>query len=255
MKKILITGLWLLCLYLQASANEVEWYVFNTSGGEANGGGWGIDSSIGQSICGNSAAGVYSCDGGYISGSGLQQEATFTLMATAISPTLVRLEWSNIENETGFEIERREEGSIGYSKIIELVADTTSFDDTYQLKEKTLYDYKITASGIWAYATATVRTKEAKDNFIPYHNLFHPLKGEKVSIYYKITSPAPVLIRLYNLAGELVKTLVDEDKGAGQYWIDWSGKNEDGALCAAGTYVIQIKTGSFKESKKIILIK
>ena len=106
-----------------------------------------------------------------------------------------------------------------------------------------------------ATATAVATTLPSKHRFIPYHNLFHPAKGEKVSIYYKIDSSTQVSIKLYNLAGEMVRTLVDENKGAGQYWIDWEGKNDDGSLCAAGVYIIQIKTDGFKENKKIILIK
>ena len=143
MKKILVAGLWLLFIYLPASADEVEWYVFDTSGGEANGGGWGIDSSMGQPIYGKSTGGGYSCEVGYIGGLGVVQADTFTLTATAISPALVRLEWNNIAGETGFAIERREGGG-GYSKIIELAVDTITFNDTYQLKADILNENRFT---------------------------------------------------------------------------------------------------------------
>ena len=256
MKKRLFVGLWLLSFCLPALAYEIKWSVFVTAGGEAKGGNWGLVSSLGQPICGESKGGSYSETGGYITGALPQQQAgSITLFqATPISPAMVRLTWSdNLTDEEYYSLKR--DSLILASR---LPADTKSYDDTYQLKAGT-HSYLLTAhyanGDDLATATATATTHLAKHSFIPYHNLFHPAKGEKVSIYYRIENPGLVSIKLYNLAGEMVRTLVDENKGTGQYWIDWEGKNDEGSLCAAGVYIIQIKTDGFKDSEKIILIK
>ncbi|MBU1262063.1 T9SS type A sorting domain-containing protein [bacterium] len=257
MKKRLFVGLWLLSFCLPALAYKVDWSVFVTAGGEATGGNWGLVSSVGQSICGKSEGGGYSCEGGFLSGTGtgiLQIGSITAFIAIPISPALVRLSWNDITDEGYYLLKRNDIASFW-----QLTKDTKSYDDTHQLKAETPYTYTLTAYNatdtVLATATATTTTPPAKHNFIPYHNLFHPTKGEKVSIYYKIENSGLVTIKLYNLAGEMVRTLVDENKGADQYWIDWEGKNDEGSLCAAGVYIIQIKIGDFKKSEKIILIK
>ena len=256
MKKRLFVGLWLLSFCLPALAYEIKWSVFVTAGGDAKNGSWGLVSSVGQSICGESKGGGYSCEGGFLSGTGtgILQVGSITLQATATSSALVRLTWNDTLTKEYYSLKRDD--------IIlspRPPCNTTSYEDTFQLKANTQYLYELTAysttGSILAIATTTVNTPSAKHRLIPYHNLFHPTKGEKVSVYYKIENPGIVTIKLYNLAGELVRTLIDENKGADQYWIDWNGKNDDGALCAAGVYIIQIKTDGFKESEKIILIK
>ncbi|MEK7814154.1 MAG: carboxypeptidase-like regulatory domain-containing protein, partial [Candidatus Desantisbacteria bacterium] len=63
---------------------------------------------------------------------------------------------------------------------------------------------------------------------IPINNLFNPAKGEHTTIVYKLEQRCHVIIKLYNLLGELIITLIDENKDAGSYSIDWFGKNEDG---------------------------
>ncbi len=251
MKKILVTGLWLLFFCLPAWAYEVEWQVFVTVGGEAKGGNWGVVSAIGQPICGDSSdGGTYSVEGGSV----IEAES-ISFMATPVSSALVRLTWNdNLTTKAYCSLQRD-----GFPLASRLSKERTSYEDTSQLKADTLYQYFLTAYDAndvpLATATAVATTLPSKHRFIPYHNLFHPAKGKKVSIYYQLDNSTPVSIKIYNLAGEIVKTLIDENKVEGQYWIDWEGKNDDGDLCAAGTYIIQIKTDGFKENKKIILIK
>jgi hypothetical protein len=253
MKKTLLTGLWLLFFCISALAYEVEWYVLIIAGGEFKKDEWCAVSALGEPICGQSAGGDYSCSGGYLASTELPRIGTISLQAKAISPTMVRLTWTDLTNEEYYSLYRN--GLL----LARLPKDTILYEDTFQLKANTKYQYLLKAYDakniLIASATATVELPVAKYKFVPYHNLFHPAKGEKVSIYYKIDSPTHVSIKIYNLAGELVKTLVDEDKAADQYWVYWYGKNDEGALCAAGVYIIQIKTDNFKDSKKIILIK
>ncbi|MFH1097577.1 MAG: FlgD immunoglobulin-like domain containing protein [Candidatus Desantisbacteria bacterium] len=104
-------------------------------------------------------------------------------------------------------------------------------------------------------ATVTITTPASSHKFIPYHNLFHPLNGEKVQIYYEIDSSVTVKIKLYDLTGELVKELVNENKSTGKYWVEWDGKDKNGEECGAGVYIIQIQAGDFKDMRKIVLVR
>jgi hypothetical protein len=56
---------------------------------------------------------------------------------------------------------------------------------------------------------------------------------------------------IYNLAGELVKTIDEGDKTGGYYYyVEWDGKNETGQSCASGVYFLVAKKGSEKLTGK-----
>jgi flagellar hook assembly protein FlgD len=82
-----------------------------------------------------------------------------------------------------------------------------------------------------------------------------PLLGEKTSIQYALTSAGNVTIRIYNLRGEWVKTLVDSYHSAGRYTIEWGAETASNALAASGVYVIYIKTPFETKTQKVIVIK
>ncbi len=95
----------------------------------------------------------------------------------------------------------------------------------------------------------------SKSKIIPIKNLFNPAKGEYTAIKYDLKDRCQVVIKLYDLLGEPIITLVDEEKDAGSYSIDWFGKNEEGSTVASGTYLLYFKAGDYKKIEKIIIIK
>ncbi|RKY75168.1 hypothetical protein DRQ00_10995, partial [candidate division KSB1 bacterium] len=64
-----------------------------------------------------------------------------------------------------------------------------------------------------------------------------------------------VIIKVYNLLGDEVCTLVNEEKDAGFYSIHWNGKDDMGREVASGIYIYVMKAGDFVESKKTLLLK
>lgn len=64
-----------------------------------------------------------------------------------------------------------------------------------------------------------------------------------------------ITLRIYNISGQIVKTLVDEDKTPGTYSVTWDGKNNSGEEVASGIYFYQLKSENFKETKRMVLIK
>ena len=62
--------------------------------------------------------------------------------------------------------------------------------------------------------------------------------------------PANVTIKVYDLLGRLVKTLVNEFREAGYYTVTF-----DGSGLASGVYFYTIEAGNYKNSKKMVLIK
>jgi hypothetical protein len=98
----------------------------------------------------------------------------------------------------------------------------------------------------------------AENKLYPPHPVsINPLRDEKVSIKYDVSEDAKVTIRIYNIFGELVKTLVNGEMkgGPATYQELWDGKDDRGDTVGNGVYIIHIKIGSYTQSKKVLVAK
>jgi hypothetical protein len=84
-----------------------------------------------------------------------------------------------------------------------------------------------------------------------YPNPFNPV----TTINYDLPAASQVRLRIYNIAGQLVTTLVDEWKEAGRHQCIWNSKDADGRTVASGLYFYQLKAGDFVSSRKMVLLK
>ena len=64
-----------------------------------------------------------------------------------------------------------------------------------------------------------------------------------------------VVARVYNLAGCLVKTLVDAPLAAGEHFVPWDGTDESGKRVASGVYFVKLMAGTDRASRKVVLLK
>lgn len=84
-----------------------------------------------------------------------------------------------------------------------------------------------------------------------YPNPFNP----STTIRYSVQKASTVELKVYNAVGQLVNTLVDDYKPAGEYSVVWDGKDNFGRVVSSGAYYYQIKVGDFISSKKMVYIK
>ncbi|MCB0301395.1 MAG: T9SS type A sorting domain-containing protein, partial [Calditrichaeota bacterium] len=84
-----------------------------------------------------------------------------------------------------------------------------------------------------------------------YPNPFNP----STSIEFALPQTVDVSLKIYNIRGQLVKTLVDGSKAAGRYSLTWDGTDNFGSRVASGTYIYSIKAGEFVNNKKMVLLK
>ncbi len=75
------------------------------------------------------------------------------------------------------------------------------------------------------------------------------------TINYSLTDSGNTTLKIYNIKGELVKTLTYEYKEAGYYAINWSGDDENGNLLSSGIYFYKIETDTFTETKSMVMLK
>lgn len=79
------------------------------------------------------------------------------------------------------------------------------------------------------------------------------LGGARLS--YELPRKVHVRLRVFDVTGRAIATLVDSRKPAGVHGITWDGRDERGRTVAAGTYVAVIEVGGFRERQKFVLIK
>jgi hypothetical protein len=85
-----------------------------------------------------------------------------------------------------------------------------------------------------------------------YPNPFNPV----TTFRYAVPQPGgSVRIAIYNVAGQRVATLVNEQKAPGTYTAVWSGVSDGGVNVASGVYFVRMEAGSFTETRKVILLK
>ncbi|RPH96566.1 T9SS C-terminal target domain-containing protein [candidate division KSB1 bacterium] len=84
-----------------------------------------------------------------------------------------------------------------------------------------------------------------------YPNPFNP----NTEIQFDLPEMTKIQLKIFNILGQEVTTLVDEVRPAGAYRIMWDSKSASGITVASGVYVYQIKAGNFVDSKKMVLIR
>ena len=84
-----------------------------------------------------------------------------------------------------------------------------------------------------------------------YPNPFNP----DTWISYELPEPGPVTVKIYNITGQLVKALVDEEQAPGDYRVRWSGRDLHGAPVASGVYFCRLKAGAFNRTIRMVLVR
>ena len=84
-----------------------------------------------------------------------------------------------------------------------------------------------------------------------YPNPFNPM----TTIRYHLPEAVHVSIKVFNLAGQLVRVLEDGMQSAGKHEVVWDGVDDSGQAITNGLYLYRISAGDFRETKKMILLK
>ena len=87
--------------------------------------------------------------------------------------------------------------------------------------------------------------------FNNYPNPFNPI----TTITYELPVNRHVNISIFNMLGRRVRTLVDQEMGAGTKSLIWNATNDYGKPVGAGVYLYQIQAGDFRQVKKMVLLK
>lgn len=138
------------------------------------------------------------------------------------------------------------------------VVDTNSVLLAHQGSASNNNLYVVSGGGIFSINNVTTNIGEP-ESIMPiklslsqnYPNPFNP----STNIEFKINSPANVKINIYDINGQLICNLVNEELSTGVYTTNWDGTDSHGNKISSGTYFYRVEAGSTFDVKKMILLK
>jgi hypothetical protein len=190
---------------------------------------------------------------------------SFTATSTAQG---VRLMWETAsEHESrGFTLLRKKEGESAWTEVASYQTDNAlgslnalngasySFTDKTPLEVGKSYDYQLRETGFDGQVatletvTLTVRFNVAREYELAqnYPNPFNPV----TMIRYQIPTAETVSLKVYDVLGKEVATLVSGRQEAGNYAVPFNASG-----LSSGVYFYRLQAGSFVETRKMMLVK
>lgn len=150
-------------------------------------------------------------------------------------------------SETHLDVNGLEKGKNYFWRVRSRVINSTGNDNTFSL-----------FSGTGSFKVADDLTSVG-ENIIPsefavhqnYPNPFNP----ETAISYALPENAFVTIKIYNMLGQEVKTLINREHESGFYVASWRGDDNYGSMVASGAYIYRVTAGSKVQTKKMVLLK
>ena len=83
----------------------------------------------------------------------------------------------------------------------------------------------------------------------------NPYSHGKLTINYALNNPAQTSLKIFNILGQDVKSLINEFKEAGFYSASWDGRDNNGREVSNGIYYYRLSSGQNSSCKKLIIIR
>jgi PKD repeat protein len=147
-----------------------------------------------------------------------------------------------------------EPGLVGYWRMDEAGGDTLTDgsgggNDASRIEAAWAQGVVLHATGVdpgggdAVFATALLRPN--------YPNPFTP----RTTISFSLPAPGEARVAVYDVAGRLVRTLVNAPMAAGPHSVEWDGRAEDGSRAASGVYFCRLSTPSGTASSRMVMVR
>ncbi len=116
------------------------------------------------------------------------------------------------------------------------------------------------SSGSIVLYTSPLISRVSKDisaaipDFITLNQNFPNPFNPETNISYELQKNTHVRLKIYNLSGQCVTTLVDEENSRGFHCVNWNGKDDSGKKVASGIFMYTLEAENVLQVKKMILI-
>jgi len=188
---------------------------------------------------------------------------SFTSTITSLG---INLQWKTATeiNNSGFEVQRAESTGKSSTQFIRIgfvqgngnsnSPKSYSFVDENYISGQAVYRLKqIDNDGSYKYSTSvTVNYTPTKYELSQnYSNPFNPV----TTIKFQLPDVQHVILNIYNILGERVKSLVNDNYNSGNYSIQWDATNDLGNKVSSRIYLYRIQTTKFTQVHKMLLLK
>jgi hypothetical protein len=109
----------------------------------------------------------------------------------------------------------------------------------------TIYPYSQSTGLTPVALTPTIQLRSA----VP--NPFNP----RTTLRFDLAETAHVRLRIYDVAGRLVKTLTDAEIAAGPHNVEWDARADDGQSVASGVYLAKLEADGFTATTRLALVR
>ncbi len=128
------------------------------------------------------------------------------------------------------------------------------FEDNarFEIAEGVVFDHDQLSNPMVVLGALNVETTPTE--FALLQNFPNPFNPE-TTIKYNLAEGSDVHLRIYNIVGQVVRTLVGERQSAGRYQVQWNGTDDRGMPVSSGIYFYQVSAGKFQDVKRLMLLK
>ena len=120
----------------------------------------------------------------------------------------------------------------------------------------------ITLSGIGTAPTSTIeddleinQRPDTYNLFQNYPNPFNPTTSIQYTVYSDRFVTQPVNLKIYNLLGQEVRTLVSTLQEGGMYSVTWDARDEGGKEVPSGIYLYRLGAGEWSKTKRMVYVR
>ena len=119
------------------------------------------------------------------------------------------------------------------------------------------YETSATSQDIFMFVPTEIEQeikRETPGSFVLYQNYPNPF-NPTTTIKFSINKPCQVSLKIYNIMGQEIVELIDENLMPGFHSVQWHGKNKDGQLVSSGLYFAKLTSNKKTKLIKMLLIR
>jgi photosystem II stability/assembly factor-like uncharacterized protein len=80
-------------------------------------------------------------------------------------------------------------------------------------------------------------------------------RSPETTIEFVLPASVEVTLQIYNLNGQLIRTLISETRQAGRHAVHWNGRDSAGREVASGTYLYRLQVGGHVQQKRMMIVR
>ena len=98
------------------------------------------------------------------------------------------------------------------------------------------------------------RLRSRSNRYLLWQNWPNPAKGP-TTISFNVPEPTRATLRVYDITGRVVNTLVDDHVSAGRHSLTWNGTDKFGQEVPSGVYIYRLSAGKHNMARKMVLVR